>query len=601
MAASPPSFGSIRSEPESGANTVSGSHPPFAKTKITFRALPDPAMAGRAAAAASRVLPMPAGPRRTSSGVTSRVPSRFVNHVEVGTSSYYSALGEAAREPVLRDICKRIAADEFRHYTLFYRHLKRYLDKERIGRVRRVLVALGRITETEDDELAFLSATELSRLLAAGQVSSVELTRLYLARLERFDPLRFVIDPALTAAGIGDEAETRDLLETRLADALTDTSGQLAAQNVKNQKLFDNGRVSGMARALASVARSLNSVRGRKQVILFSEGFDSRLLLGRAAEQVDEQQSESRDVLSGRLWLQDNDNRYGNTELQGEVNRALEEFRRADCVIQSVDIGGLRAAADVSAVDRGAGREALFFLANDTGGELFEAANDLRGHLERVLEHTSVTYLLTFERSDLKEDGAYRRLRVKATLPSGARLTHRSGYYAPRPFEQLDPLERNLLASEGIATATPKNDLDLSLLIAPFRAGPQMAYVPVIIEVGGEALLSGQKGDRLAVEDTHDSRFTEHTRKNRNTEIDGLSLQPHPETAILRHPPFGDIQIRHHFQPRNQRRMEPDIERLHCGNENPIDPQFHLGRAIGSFNVNVAGATLHRAQENRIQ
>ena len=75
--------------------------------------------------------------------------------VEVGTSSYYSALGEAAQEPVLREICKRIAADEFRHYTLFYKHLKRYLDKERIGKVRRVLVALGRITETEDDELAY--------------------------------------------------------------------------------------------------------------------------------------------------------------------------------------------------------------------------------------------------------------------------------------------------------------------------------------------------------------------------------------------------------------------------------------------------------------
>lgn len=75
--------------------------------------------------------------------------------VEVGTSSYYSALSEAAQEPVLRAICKRIAADEFRHYSLFYRHLKRYLVKERIGKARRILVAFGRITETEDDELAY--------------------------------------------------------------------------------------------------------------------------------------------------------------------------------------------------------------------------------------------------------------------------------------------------------------------------------------------------------------------------------------------------------------------------------------------------------------
>jgi hypothetical protein len=76
--------------------------------------------------------------------------------VEVGTSSYYSALSEAAQEPVLRAICKRIAADEFRHYSLFYRHLKRYLAKdERIGKMRRILVAFGRITESEDDELAY--------------------------------------------------------------------------------------------------------------------------------------------------------------------------------------------------------------------------------------------------------------------------------------------------------------------------------------------------------------------------------------------------------------------------------------------------------------
>lgn len=75
--------------------------------------------------------------------------------VEVGTSSYYSALGEACREPVLREICKRIAADEFRHYKMFYTHMKRYLERERIGRLRRLAVALGRIGESEDDELAY--------------------------------------------------------------------------------------------------------------------------------------------------------------------------------------------------------------------------------------------------------------------------------------------------------------------------------------------------------------------------------------------------------------------------------------------------------------
>lgn len=40
-----------------------------------------------------------------------------------------------------------------------------------------------------DDELAFLTVSELSKLVRARKVSSLELTRLYLGRLERFDPL----------------------------------------------------------------------------------------------------------------------------------------------------------------------------------------------------------------------------------------------------------------------------------------------------------------------------------------------------------------------------------------------------------------------------
>ncbi len=75
--------------------------------------------------------------------------------VETGTSSYYSALGEAAEEPVLKAICARIAADEIRHYRLFHDHLERYLAREGLGLWRRLRIALGRIAESEDDELSF--------------------------------------------------------------------------------------------------------------------------------------------------------------------------------------------------------------------------------------------------------------------------------------------------------------------------------------------------------------------------------------------------------------------------------------------------------------
>lgn len=75
--------------------------------------------------------------------------------VEVGTSSYYAALRDAVEEPVLKEICGRIAADEIRHYKLFYNNLTRCLERERIGIWDRLRVAVRRIAESEDDELAY--------------------------------------------------------------------------------------------------------------------------------------------------------------------------------------------------------------------------------------------------------------------------------------------------------------------------------------------------------------------------------------------------------------------------------------------------------------
>lgn len=75
--------------------------------------------------------------------------------VEIGTSSVYSALKDATDEPLLKQICAKIAADEFRHYKLFYKHFKRHQKKEKLTLYKRFKVAVGRLFENEDDELAF--------------------------------------------------------------------------------------------------------------------------------------------------------------------------------------------------------------------------------------------------------------------------------------------------------------------------------------------------------------------------------------------------------------------------------------------------------------
>jgi len=74
--------------------------------------------------------------------------------VESGTSSYYSAIRDATDEPVLKEIAGRIAADEYRHYKLFYDTLHRQ-DEPEMSFWRKLWVAVTRVRESDDDELAY--------------------------------------------------------------------------------------------------------------------------------------------------------------------------------------------------------------------------------------------------------------------------------------------------------------------------------------------------------------------------------------------------------------------------------------------------------------
>jgi hypothetical protein len=85
--------------------------------------------------------------------------------VETGTATYYRALEQASDEPVLRDLTRRIANDEVRHYKHFFRYFNALNGRERIGRAR-VLGALARRLleiKNEDAEIALRNVLRVER------------------------------------------------------------------------------------------------------------------------------------------------------------------------------------------------------------------------------------------------------------------------------------------------------------------------------------------------------------------------------------------------------------------------------------------------------
>jgi hypothetical protein len=107
--------------------------------------------------------------------------------VESGTSSLYSAIRDASSEPVLKEVAGRIAADEFRHYRLFYDILTSESEPE-LPIWRKLWVAATRVNESDDDELA--CAYYCANVLPAEMPAKPYRRRLY-ARLYQHKVMAF--------------------------------------------------------------------------------------------------------------------------------------------------------------------------------------------------------------------------------------------------------------------------------------------------------------------------------------------------------------------------------------------------------------------------
>ncbi len=306
------------------------------------------------------------------------------------------------------------------------------------------------------------------------------------------DPLGFMYDVMAAAFG-----GTRNPGATNEAQAagLLDTLETHAALVKAHLDHYERARVVRMTQSLRDLATALDAVQGRKDVIYLSEGFETRLLVG--AKRTDR---ENEFILSGEPWRVDNEKSYGNYHLQTLLREMTAVFRRTDCVVHAVDVGGLAAEVGSSPdADPMMARNALFEIANETGGEVFRNDNNLKAQLDRLIARTSLVYVLAFRPDRSGVADGYHELRVKVKR-SGASVSARAGYYERKTFRALSPLERNLSAADVLANEIPVQDIGVRVLAVPRPAEGGIAHVPILVELSGEHLLEGEKDGRASIE-----------------------------------------------------------------------------------------------------
>ncbi|MEA2570121.1 MAG: hypothetical protein QOI24_2122 [Acidobacteriota bacterium] len=298
------------------------------------------------------------------------------------------------------------------------------------------------------------------------------------------DPLQIAGTPVVDMAAMSRPGE--------MPSGRVDEGAIMFQEMLKQQQRLDDQfmrtRILRQFGALAELAKTLRAVPGRKQIIMFSDGFDPRLVRGREAGSTAEQREELEQILTGELWRTDPDARFGTSDTQTALQRMAHEFRAADVVLHAIDTKGVRVNNDLSHGAQINSNEALFLVANPTGGAVFQNSNDLDDDLHRMLRAQEVVYVLAF-RAAAEKPGTFHELKVRLLdAPRGTRVFHRAGYYEAGTQTAL---ERSLTNAEIVLNDIAQTEVHVDALAAAFPTTGVQSQVPVVLEIDGPSLLEG--------------------------------------------------------------------------------------------------------------
>jgi VWFA-related protein len=280
---------------------------------------------------------------------------------------------------------------------------------------------------------------------------------------------------ASLATGIGRAVDEADSERNEIKERTAEQNQRFAALQLENH-----------IHALEDLAMFLRSAPGRKQVILLSGGFDASILIGRGARgTMAAEMSDMANVISGKGYLPNNDQRFGSPRKLRLHKETVEAFKLSDVVINAIDIDGIgiddgTPAAKPATVYN----DALHLLANPTGGTVFENTNDLHSDFERMMHQQEVVYVLSFQ-AQSSHPGRLHNLSVRAIDVPGARVNNRVAY---QELGGGTPAERALTNAEIVMNDIPRREIRVAA-IATAVPGEKHSAVAFFLEINGQDLL----------------------------------------------------------------------------------------------------------------
>jgi VWFA-related protein len=219
--------------------------------------------------------------------------------------------------------------------------------------------------------------------------------------------------------------------EQLACDRIRSPAGQAACRDFMAEERAERAgdRVGMTLQAFQALARYLSQFPGRKNVMWISGSFPLNFFPETNPRNVPRKEYRSDIRQTADLLTADQVAVYpiSARALTGEENTHPDNYGRP---------------IDEGSGDRAFDQIAMETLARDTGGRAFYNTNGLSNAITEAINSGSHYYTLTYTPTNMKMDGKYRRIELKATN-GNYKLAYRRGYYAENPkVEQA--AERNV-------------------------------------------------------------------------------------------------------------------------------------------------------------
>lgn len=200
-------------------------------------------------------------------------------------------------------------------------------------------------------------------------------------------------------------------------------------------------------------ANAIKQIRGRKNLVWFSSGFDEKVLTGNSSAQI---QDDSEAISRGEIWNVSTD-ATGNTGIQSNLSDAVAMLQGSNTMVFAVDTS-----LNENKTGGQSGVQSLNAFSKDTGGQLFRNGNNLLEPLKSISQITSHYYLITFEPSAGIDKQKPQKLRIK-TSQKGITIHANRTLTLESDFSKLSPIEKQFQISEFLARDIVSNEIPIQM------------------------------------------------------------------------------------------------------------------------------------------